>query len=234
MESDRPKLRSEALPHKLAEVFRLLRKGRHICVEDGPNYRIVEQEEDRYRIVLDALGYELIHHAQGFYYIKGGKTFSSRGLQSITIFVFLLFQHLEDNKQGEPDHMWVRSLTTKRFVIDELPHFGTQQHRAMMANLELTRPTLHQRVLRVLDQLGMLEFIDDHSFRFRSPIYRFVDLCMAYAEEQGDEAISQADNQDERQIAEAFDDQSADDGSNSSKIEAAGDWTNDAPGETIA
>jgi hypothetical protein len=202
-------------------------------VEDGPNYRIVEQEEDRYRIVLDALGYELIHHAQGFYYIKGGKTFSSRGLQSITIFVFLLFQHLEDNKRGEPDHMWVRSLTTKRFVIDELPHFGTQQHRAMMANLELTRATLHQRVLRVLDQLGMLEFIDDRSFRFRSPIYRFVDLCMAYAEEQWDEAISQADNQDERQIAEAFDDQSADDGSNGSKIEAAGDWTNDTPGETI-
>jgi uncharacterized protein YjhX (UPF0386 family) len=187
MESDRPKLRSEALPNKLAEVFRLLRKGRHICVEDGTNYRIVEQEEDRYRTVLDALGYELIHHAQGFYYLKGGRTFSSRGLQSITIFAFLLFQHLEDNKQGEPDHSWIRSLTTKRFLIDELPHFGTLQHRTMMANLELTPVSLHQRVLRVLDQLGMLEFIDESSFRFRSPIYRFVDLCMAYAEGPWDE-----------------------------------------------
>lgn len=234
MESDRPKLRSEALPHKLAEVFRLLRKGRHICVEDGPNYRIVEQEEDRYRTVLDALGYELIHHAQGFYYIKGGKTFSSRGLQSITIFVFLLFQYLEDNKQGEPDHTWLRSLTTKRFLIDELPHFGTQQHRAMMANLELTRATLHQRVLRVLDQLGMLEFIDDRSFRFRSPIYRFVDLCMAYSEDQWNEDTSRADTGDEVQIAEASDDQMADDGSNGSTREAAGDWTDDALGETIA
>jgi len=234
METDRPKLRSEALPQKLAEVFRLLRKGRHICVEDGPNYRHVEQEEDRYRTVLDALGYELIHHAQGFYYIKGGKTFSSRGLQSITIFVFLLFQHLEDNKQGEPDHTWVRSLTTKRFVIDELPHFATQQHRAMMSNLELTPATLYQRVLRVLDQLGMLEFIDDRSFRFRSPIYRFVDLCMAYAEDHWDENISSADNHGIGEIGEASDNQTADEPSNGSTIEAAGDWTDDAPGETNA
>jgi chromosome condensin MukBEF MukE localization factor len=232
METDRPKLRSEALPHKLSDVFRLLRKGRHICVEDGPNYRIVEQEEDRYRTVLDALGYELIHHAQGFYYIKGGKTFSSRGLQSITIFVFLLFQHLEDNKQGEPDHTWVRSLTTKRFLIDELPHFGTQQHRAMMASLELTRATLHQRVLRVLDQLGMLEFIDDRSFRFRSPIYRFVDLCMAYADDPWGEDTSQSDSEDAAEIAEASDERTVDAGSNGSTIETAGDRLDDAPGET--
>ncbi len=215
-------------------MFRLLRKGRHICVEDGPNYRIIEQEEDRYHTVLDALGYELIHHAQGFYYIKGGTTFSSRSLQSITIFVFLLFQHLEDNKQGEPDHTWVRSLTTKRFLIDELPHFGTQQHRAMMASLELTRATLHQRVLRVLHQLGMLEFVDDRSFRFRSPIYRFVDLCMAHAEDNWDEDTTEAPNQDDVQIAEALDDQVVDKGSNGSTIETAGDDMHGARGGTSA
>lgn len=188
MEAERPKLRPQALPHKLAEVFRLLRTGRHVCIEDGANYRSIEQEEDRYRTVLEGLGYDLVHHAQGFYYLKGGRTFSSRSLQSITLFTFLLFQHLEDNKHGEPDHSWIRSLTTKRFMIAELPHLGTAQSRTMMANLDLTAASLRPRVLRVLQQLGMLEFIDEGSFRFRSPIYRFVDLCMSYAEETWEES----------------------------------------------
>lgn len=200
MESERPKLRSDALPKRLAEVFRLLQKGRHICIEDCTNYRMVEQEEDRYRTVFDALGYELIHHAQGFYYLKGGRTLSSRSLQSISIFVFLLFQHLEDNKQGERDHSWIRSLTAKRFLIDELPHFSTLQHRTMMAGLELTPITLRQRVLRVLNQLGMLEYIDENGFRFRSPIYRFVDLCMTYAEGQWDESPDERIEVAEHQI----------------------------------
>lgn len=230
METERPKLRSEALPSKLAETFRLLRTGRHVCVEDGPSYRIVEQEEDRYRTVLGALGYELLHHAQGFYYLKGGRSFSTRGLQSVTLFVFLLFQHLEDNKQGEPDHAWIRSLTTKRFVIDELPHFGTVQHRTMMANLDLTPMTLHPRVLRVLEHLGMLEFLDDRSFRFRSPIYRFVDLCMAYAEEPWEELTADASGHADAPHADIMDQ----DMSDQVPSESTDDWTDDGSEETQA
>lgn len=210
----------------------MLRTGRHICVEDGANYRIVEQEEDRYRTVLEGLGYELVHHAQGFYYLKGGRTFSSRGLQSITLFVFLLFQHLEDNKQAEPDHTWMRSLTTKRFVIDELPHFGTVQHRTMMASLDLTPATLYQRVLRVLQQLGVLEFIDDGSFRFRSPIYRFVDLCMAYANEPWDESTPDA-AADESFLETGTADVSEGD-SGESTTDPADDWMDDGSRETQA
>lgn len=228
METERPKLRGEALPSKLAEMFRLLRTGRHICVEDGPSYRIIEQEEDRYHTVLGALGYELVHHAQGFYYLKGGRSFSSRGLQSITIFVFLLFQHLEDTKQGEPDHAWIRSLTSKRFVIDELPHFGTVQHRTMMANLDLTPTTLHPRVLRVLEHLGMLEFIDERSFRFRSPIYRFVDLCMAYAEEPWEESTTDANTHANAPRLDLLDE----DMSNQAPSGLTSDWTDDGPEET--
>jgi chromosome condensin MukBEF MukE localization factor len=225
MEPERPKLRSEALPSKLKEVFRLLRTGRHICVEDGLNYRIIEQEEDRYRTVLDALGYELLHHAQGFYYLKGGRSFSSRGLQSITIFVFLLFQQLEDNKVGEPDHAWIRSLTTKRFVIDELPHFGTVQHRTMMANLDLVPTTLHPRVLRVLEHLGMLEFIDVNSFRFRSPIYRFVDLCMDYAEKPWEEPTTAISASADKLCLDGKDEEIAE----QAPSDSTSDWTDDEP-----
>lgn len=232
METERPKLRSDALPQKLAEIFRLLRIGRHICVEDGPVYRTLEQEEDRYRTVLEGLGYELVHHAQGFYYLKGGRTFSSRGLQSITMFVFLLFQHLEDSKQAEPDHTWIRSLTSRRFVIDELPLFGTVQHRTMMAKLDLTPATLRQRVLRVLQQLGMLEFVDERSFCFRSPIYRFVDLCMAYASEPWDEPASGADDSDEVPYVGVLD--ADDDDTSPAASESGDDWADDGSSETRA
>ena len=42
MSTVRPPLTADALPKRLAEVFRLLRTGRHICVEDGAAYRNLE------------------------------------------------------------------------------------------------------------------------------------------------------------------------------------------------
>jgi len=98
----------------------------------------------------------------------------------------------------------------------------------MMANLDLTPTTLHPRVLRVLEHMGMLEFIDERSFRFRSPIYRFVDLCMAYAEEPWEESATDANAHADSTRLDTMDE----DMSDQAPSESIGDWMDDGPEET--
>ena len=183
MNTTRSLLTADAMPRRLAEVFRLLRTGRHICLEDGAVYRDLEVDEERYQIVFAALGYELVHHAQGFYYLKGGPTLTSKRLQAITFFLLVLFQDFDERKMQEGNRNWVQTLTSRVMHIDKLPHFGTTQLRGMMANLGVTPDTLQVQVLRPLKSLGMVDFRDDNRFQFRSPVYRFVDLVIQYADQ---------------------------------------------------
>jgi hypothetical protein len=64
-----------------------------------------------------------------------------------------------------------------------LPHFQTSQRRSMLFTVGVTPETLYDKVLRPMARYGMLEMIGADQFQFRSPIYRFVDLCLQFAEE---------------------------------------------------
>ncbi|MGA2254052.1 MAG: hypothetical protein ABSG53_05265 [Thermoguttaceae bacterium] len=183
MSTVRPPLTADALPKRLAEVFRLLRTGRHICVEDGAAYRDLENDEERYQLVLEGLGYELVHHAHGFYYLKGGPSLTSRRLQAITFFLLVLFQDLEEHKLQDNPRGWVQTLTNRVFDIEKLPHFGTTQLRELMTRLGVAKDTLRTQVLGPLKSLGMISMRDEGRFRFRPPIYRFVDLTLEYADQ---------------------------------------------------
>ena len=52
-----------------------------------------------------------------------------------------------------------------------------------MQSVGVTRANLSEKVLRVLGRLGILEMMAPSRFRFRPPVYRFVDLCLKYADE---------------------------------------------------
>lgn len=171
------------LPAKLAEVFRLLRSGKHICREDVNEYRDLERNEDVYRVLFNGLGYELVHHGQGFYYFKGGNTLSTQRLQGITLFVLILFQDLDDRKFQDSNRSWERKLLARDFRVSELPHFQTPNRRNLLYNLGVTPDSLQEKVLRPMARYGMLVLSGSDSFRFRPPIYRFVDLCMQFAEQ---------------------------------------------------
>lgn len=171
-----------SLPARLADVFRSLRSGKHICHDDIAEYRDLDRNEELYRALFQGLGYELVHHGQGFYYFKGDNYLSSLRLQAISLFVLVLFQDLEDKKFQESDGAWERRLLMRTFGINELPHFQTSQRRSLMYAVGVTPDTLHDKVLRPLVRYGMLEMAGTEQFRFRSPIYRFVDLCMQFAE----------------------------------------------------
>ncbi|MDB5389033.1 MAG: hypothetical protein JWM11_4679 [Planctomycetaceae bacterium] len=172
------------LPARLAEVFRSLRSGRHICREDHADFRDLERNEDLYQILLRGLGYELVLHGQGFYYLKGGNSLSTQRIQAITLFMLILFQELESKKFQDIERSWERTLLTRILNISELPHFQTSQRRSMLFTLGVTAETLQEKVLRPMSRFGIIEMISSDRFRFRSPVYRFVDLCMRIADEE--------------------------------------------------
>lgn len=171
-------------PERLADVFRLLRSGRHLCVDDGKNFRDLELHEQQYTNLFRSLGYDLVRHGQGFYYFGGSNSLSTKGLRAITLFMMILFQHLEDNKFSDPDRAWERTLTHRIFEINKLPHFETAQRRALMFSLGIDPENLRERVLRLMSRLGMLSLRGGNQFQFRAPIYRFVELCMEFSVEE--------------------------------------------------
>lgn len=171
------------LPARLAEVFRSLRSGKHISRDDVADYRDLDRNEEMYRALFSGLGYELVHHGQGFYYFKGSNQLSTQRMQAIALFVLILFQDLEDKKFQDADRAWERKLLLRAFAINELPHFQTTQRRSMLLTVGVTPESLQEKVLRPMARYGMLEMTGPEHFQFRSPIYRFVDVCMKFAED---------------------------------------------------
>lgn len=143
-------------------------------------------------MLFQALGYELVHHGQGFYYFKGGHALTTQRLQAITLFTLILFQDLEDKKFQQEERAWERTLLVRLFNVNELPHFETSQRRSLLFNVGVTPETLHEKVLRPMARLGMLEMVGTEQFQFRSPIYRFVDLCLQFADEDWESGLSEA------------------------------------------
>jgi hypothetical protein len=182
METDSRPLTADALPERLADIFRLLKTGRHLCADDGLEYRDLRCNEDTYRVLFGALGYELVSHGQGFFYFKGSKYLSTKRLKAITLFMFILFQDLEEKKFQEADRAWERKLLMRTFKIAELPHFDTSPRRSILSAVGVSDVmTLRDIVLLPMERMGMLATTAKGEFEFRAPIYRFVDLCMQFS-----------------------------------------------------
>lgn len=173
---------SESFPPQLAKVFLALRKGKHISVEDGVEFRDLTQNQDQYTAILGALGYKLVKHHQNFFYLRGGNDLNTKGLRSVSLFLLILFQHLEDTKFDDPQRSWEKHLLERIFRIDDLPHFETVARRSLMYQLDLTPENLREKVLRTMNRLGFITLIGQSQFRFRSPVYRFVEVCLNYAD----------------------------------------------------
>jgi hypothetical protein len=184
---DNPPLTLDGLSETLKVVFKSLKGGRHICRDDMVEYRDIAHHEEQYRCLFRALGYELVYHGQGFFYFKGGNRLPTQRLQRIALFCLILFQHLEETKFKEADRGWIDKLVNRTFDINnELPHFSTSQRKSMLASLGVTDvESLRNKVLQPMAQMGMLDS-QGNLFRFRSPIYRLVDLCMELADQKND------------------------------------------------
>lgn len=175
---------SPRFPPNLADVFRQLRRGRHICRADGPAFVDLMQNEQSYNEILAALGYVLTKHPKGFFYIEGSRTVSSDRLHRLVVTLLLLFLDFEERKFEEGRGQWVDLLTQQTIAIGELVRRlfeSSPDRRVMLDKVGITRDNIRSTVLQPLDQFGVIE-LKDGVLRFRPPVYRFVDLFLDHAE----------------------------------------------------
>lgn len=170
------------LPERLETVFRAMRNGKHMSRNDGPDFLDLERRSELYEHLFRGLGYTLKRHNQGFYYLDGTGPVRSDRMRAALVFLLILFQDLEERKFERQDRAWERSLLRMTFKIAELPHFQTAQRRSLLAAIDVDESKIPQ-VLGSLKQLGVVAVLPEGEFTLLAPVYRFIDLCMRYADD---------------------------------------------------
>ncbi len=94
--------------------------------------------------------------------------------------MFVLKEWLAD--QGEPVEA---VLMTSSFSIDELPHLSAGRYAGYMKETGIEGREGILDVLKTMERYGFLVRTGGYSFKFKAPVYRFVDLCHLVLQEHG-------------------------------------------------
>ena len=165
-----------ALTHpKLARIFRQLRDGRHLCLEDGDLYTALQDNAEAFTELFATLGYTLQSHRKGIYFFRGEGAVTDTA-RRFAVFTFILVEHLGDGGQGIEE-----ALFTSSFPLNQLPHHQSDRYRETMAELGVVSAEDLTRLLRSMERFGFAA-VDGEHVRFRSPMYRLIDLCVRVLE----------------------------------------------------
>ncbi|QDG52115.1 hypothetical protein FIV42_15595 [Persicimonas caeni] len=171
------------LPH-LAEVFDLLRKGRHVCEEDHRIYFALRQRFEDFRHLFDALGFELVRHERKFFYFRGTGELGT-GASQMVVFFLVLIEALGDD--GRDVHA---AIFDEEHRVADLPHLRQERHRRLCAEVGIHGEDELDTQLQRMERYGFAE-VNGDSFRFRAPVWRFVELCYEAAD-----ALDEASDQE--------------------------------------
>ncbi len=165
---------------QLAPIFRELFKGYHISRSNPELYSQLAGQQDQYRGLFKALGYELTCDSRGFYYFvpeqMGAQV--NKTAQRLALFTFILVEHLAD--QGR-DPLAV--LDGGSLGRDELPAL-LEKYRDLFLQAEVTtQEELEEKVMRRLTQLGFASE-DNGIYRFLAPMHRFLDVCLSVQQDR--------------------------------------------------
>lgn len=166
--------RAMALDH-LGEVFQALRRGRHLDIDDGVLYADLKGHAEEYRALFAQLGFDLQYHPRDFFYFIDRENFTELSSR-MALFVFLLIENLAD--RGEPVE---ETLMTRRFRLADLPHLVGDRAAGLMAEAGVSSAAELEQTVRSLERFGFVRRLDVESFVFRTPAYRFLDVCLEIA-----------------------------------------------------
>lgn len=166
-----PALQTHELPH-LAEVFELLRRGRHICVFDGDPYHALVDHQPAFAGLFAALGFELVAHRRDFFYFRT-QTKPSDSATRMALFVLIMVEDCSNR-----GHDIEQTLLNEPLSIDELPHLESDRHIRIMNEAGLYDRDDLERVVALLDRFGFAHRKGRDQFIFRPPVCRFLDLCL--------------------------------------------------------
>ena len=165
---------------QLAPIFRELFKGYHVSRRDAELYSQLSNQQDQYRALFKALGFELVCDRRGFYYFvpeqMGAQV--NKTAQRLALFTFIIVEHLAD--QGR-DPLAV--LDGGSLGRDELPPL-LEKYRDLFLQAEVqTQDELEEKVMRRLIQLGFASE-ENGIYRFLPPMHRFLDVCLSVQQDR--------------------------------------------------
>lgn len=166
------------LPH-LAEVFDALRRGRHIYLRDGELFRDLQQREALYTELLAMLGFKLVRHPRDFFYLFDASNFTELS-ERMAVFMFILVEHLSDRGEAVEE-----TVLTRQFSYADLPHLQAERYQTYMREAGVATTEELSTVVRNMERYGFARSVDETSFRFEPPVYRFLDLCMELSRQAG-------------------------------------------------
>jgi len=165
----------------LKEIFEALRQGRHLCRADGQLYQQLEDHRKAFVNLFDQLGFELKKHRRDFYYFYSPNTISEKS-ERIAVFMFILIEWITDQGRNIEE-----ALMNQQFNYDDLPHLTTARYRDILAQLNVFDGDGLVTIITNMARMGFAERINDQVFAFRSPVYRFLDICQDIARSQKQE-----------------------------------------------
>lgn len=158
---------------RLGDVFDALRRGRHLCAEDGDLYWALRDHQAAFAELFGRLGFRLEAHPRDFFYFRGEGNLSDAGAR-MALFLFVLVEALADQGTAVEE-----ALATRTFSFPELPHLGSERYRAYLREAGVEGEEGLEGVVRNLERFGFARRLGEGNFRFRPPVYRFLDLCLA-------------------------------------------------------
>ena len=162
------------LPH-LAEIFETLRRGKHISARDGDIFHDLKRQETLYEALFSKLGFKLVHHARDFFYFFDTTNFTDLSAR-VAVFMFILVESLADKGESVEE-----TVLTRRFVYKDLPHLQGERFQTYMREAGINSPEDLAAIVRTMERFGFAREMDEETFVFDVPIYRFLDLCMEMA-----------------------------------------------------
>lgn len=163
----------------LEEIFERLRRGEHICPEDGEVYRALDAHAAELAELFGGLGFRLVRHRADFFHFTAPERFSPTGAR-VAVFAFILVEWLAG--RGETVE---RAVMEEPFAVEDLPHLESRRYRRFMADVDVADASGMDNLLRQLERLGFVRFVSDGVLRFRRPAYRLLDLCAEVARRSG-------------------------------------------------
>jgi hypothetical protein len=155
----------------LQEIFESLRQGRHICQLDGRIYHQLSENYNTYYALFDKLGFALKKHRREFYYFHSTNSMSVQS-EKMAVFMFILIEYIADQGHNIED-----TLMNQQFAFNQLPHLKNARYKNIMSQLNVLEEEDLINIISHMDRTGFAERLNDAYFAFRSPVYRFLDIC---------------------------------------------------------
>ncbi len=152
-----------------------LSSGYHLSKDDFDLYHDLQNHETEYESLFEALGYKLKSDHRGFYYFlpPGAQPALNKTTRKMALIIFLMVEHLADDGRDP-----LSEVRDGEYELGKLAASLWEKDPDLLREGGLSSEEEVTNCLsKSFTKLGFAH-AEGTMFRFRTPVVRFLDLCM--------------------------------------------------------